>query len=162
MKRIALIAALLLLTISSFAQSGRSIYQKYSDTEGVSAVYISPAMFRLMGKMPELQMEGEDINLAPLVLSLSGLYLISCEDSAIGKEITKDAEKLVAAGKYELLLEAKDSGEAVRIYTVGDDKTVTGFVMIAADSSETTFICLDGTMEREELENLLAQSMATE
>lgn len=162
MKRIALIAALLLLTISSFAQNGRSIYQKYSDTEGVSAVYISPAMFRLMGKMPELQMEGEDVNLAPLVLSLSGLYLISCEDSAVGKEIIKDAEKLVAAGKYELLLEAKDSGEAVRIYTVGDDKTVTGFVMIAADSSETTFICLDGTMEREELENLLAQSMATE
>lgn len=162
MKRIALIAALLLLTISSFAQNGRSIYQKYSDTEGVSAVYISPAMFRLMGKMPDLQMEGEDINLAPLVLSLSGLYLISCEDSAVGKEIIKDAEKLVAAGKYELLLEAKDSGEAVRIYTVGDDKTVTGFVMIAADSSETTFICLDGTMEREELENLLAQSMATE
>ena len=162
MKRIALIAALLLLTISSFAQNGRSIYQKYSDTEGVSAVYISPAMFRLMGKMPELQMEGEDINLAPLVLSLSGLYLISCEDSAVGKEIIKDAEKFVAAGKYELILEAKDSGEAVRIYTVGDDKTVTGFVMIAADSSETTFICLDGTMEREELENLLAQSMATE
>lgn len=162
MKRIALIAALLLLTISSFAQNGRSIYQKYSDTEGVSAVYISPAMFRLMGKMPELQMEGEDINLAPLVLSLSGLYLISCEDSAVGKEIKKDAEKFVAAGKYELLLEAKDSGEAVRIYTVGDDKTVTGFVMIAADSSETTFICLDGTMDREELENLLAQSMATE
>ena len=162
MKRIALIAALLLLTISSFAQNGRSIYQKYSDTEGVSAVYISPAMFRLMGKMPELQMEGEDVNLAPLVLSLSGLYLISCEDSAVGKEIIKDAEKFVAAGKYELLLEAKDSGEAVRIYTVGDDKTVTGFVMIAADSSETTFICLDGTMEREELENLLAQSMATE
>lgn len=162
MKRIALIAALLLLTISSFAQNGRSIYQKYSDTEGVSAVYISPAMFRLMGKMPELQMEGEEVNLAPLVLSLSGLYLISCEDSAVGKEIIKDAEKLVAAGKYELLLEAKDSGEAVRIYTVGDDKTVTGFVMIAADSSETTFICLDGTMEREELENLLAQSMATE
>lgn len=161
MKRIALIAALLLLTISSFAQNGRSIYQKYSDTEGVSAVYISPAMFRLMGKMPDLQMEGEDVNLAPLVLSLSGLYLISCEDSAVGKEIIKDAEKLVAAGKYELLLEAKDSGEAVRIYTVGDDKTVTGFVMIAADSSETTFICLDGTMEREELENLLAQSMAT-
>ena len=162
MKRIALIAALLLLTISSFAQNGRSIYQKYSDTEGISAVYISPAMFRLMGKMPDLQMEGEDVNLAPLVLSLSGLYLISCEDSAVGKEIIKDAEKLVAAGKYELLLEAKDSGEAVRIYTVGDDKTVTGFVMIAADSSETTFICLDGTMEREELENLLAQSMATE
>ena len=162
MKRIALIAALLLLTISSFAQNGRSIYQKYSDTEGVSAVYISPAMFRLMGKMPELQMEGEEVNLAPLVLSLSGLYLISCEDSAVGKEIIKDAEKFVAAGKYELLLEAKDSGEAVRIYTVGDDKTVTGFVMIAADSSETTFICLDGTMDREELENLLAQSMATE
>ena len=47
MKRIIIIATLLLASISAFAQSGKSIYQKYSDAENVSAVYISSAMFRM-------------------------------------------------------------------------------------------------------------------
>ena len=157
-----MIAAMLLLTISSFAQDGKSFYQKYSDTEGVSAVYISSAMFRLMGRIPDLDVEGEDINLAPIIQSLSGLYLISSEDKAVGGDIKADADRFVAGGRYELLLEVKDSGEIVRIYTMGTEKTVSGFVMIAADDAETTFIYLDGKMNREDLENLLAQSMAKE
>ena len=54
MKRIVIIAILLLASIFSFAQTGKSIYQKFSDAEGVSAVYNSPAMFRLIGKIPDL------------------------------------------------------------------------------------------------------------
>ena len=67
MKRTIIIAALLLASIFSFAQTGKSIYQKYSDAAGVSAVYISPAMFRLIGKIPDLHVEGEDVNLAPRI-----------------------------------------------------------------------------------------------
>ncbi|MBP5720317.1 MAG: DUF4252 domain-containing protein [Bacteroidales bacterium] len=159
MKRIAILAALLLTTIASFAQNGKSIYQKYSEAEGVSAVYISPAMFRLIGKIPELSVEGEDINLAPVIQSLSGLYLIDSENPKINAELKAEAERFVSSGRYELLMEAKDAGEIVRMYTVGDDKTVNGFVMIADEANETTFIYLDGKMNRDDLENLLAEQM---
>jgi hypothetical protein len=159
MKRIAILAALLLTTIASFAQNGKSIYQKYSEAEGVSAVYISPAMFRLIGKIPELSVEGEDINLAPIIQSLSGLYLIDSENPKINAELKAEAERFVSSGRYELLMEAKDAGEIVRMYTVGDDKTVNGFVMIADEANETTFIYLDGKMNRDDLENLLAEQM---
>ena len=159
MKRIAILAALLLTTIASFAQNGKSIYQKYSEAEGVSAVYISPAMFRLIGKIPELSVEGEDINLAPVIQSLSGLYLIDSENPKINAELKAEAERFVSSGRYELLMEAKDGGEIVRMYTVGDDKTVNGFVMIADEANETTFIYLDGKMNRDNLENLLAEQM---
>lgn len=159
MKRIAILAALLLTTIASFAQNGKSIYQKYSEAEGVSAVYISPAMFRLIGKIPELSVEGEDINLAPVIQSLSGLYLIDSENPKINAELKAEAERFVSSGRYELLMEAKDAGKIVRMYTVGDDKTVNGFVMIADEANETTFIYLDGKMNRDDLENLLAEQM---
>ena len=159
MKRIAILAALLLTTIASFAQNGKSSYQKYSEAEGVSAVYISPAMFRLIGKIPELSVEGEDINLAPVIQSLSGLYLIDSENPKINAELKAEAERFVSSGRYELLMEAKDAGEIVRMYTVGDDKTVNGFVMIADEANETTFIYLDGKMNRDDLENLLAEQM---
>ena len=44
MKKLFIIAATLLLGIFAHAQDGKSIYNKFSDEEGVSAVYISPSM----------------------------------------------------------------------------------------------------------------------
>jgi hypothetical protein len=160
MKRIVIIAALLLITIASFAQNGKSIYQKYSNAEGVSAVYISPAMFRLIGKIPDLTVEGENVNLAPIIQSLSGLYLIDSENPLINASLKTDAEMFVQSGRYELLMEAKESGEVVRMYTDGTETIVNGFVMIADEGNETTFIYLDGKMNREDLEKLIAEKLA--
>ena len=160
MKRIVIIAALLLTTIVSFAQNGKSIYQKYSNAEGVSAVYISPAMFRLIGKIPDLTVEGENVNLAPIIQSLSGLYLIDSENPLINASLKTDAEMFVQSGRYELLMEAKESGEVVRMYTDGTETIVNGFVMIADEGNETTFIYLDGKMNREDLEKLIAEKLA--
>lgn len=160
MKRIVIIAALLLITIASFAQNGKSIYQKYSNAEGVSAVYISSAMFRLIGKIPDLTVEGENVNLAPIIQSLSGLYLIDSENPLINASLKTDAEMFVQSGRYELLMEAKESGEVVRMYTDGTETIVNGFVMIADEGNETTFIYLDGKMNREDLEKLIAEKLA--
>ena len=160
MKRISIIAVLLLVTIASFAQSGRSIYEKYSDNDGVSAVYISPAMFRLIGKLPEIAgSEEETVDLAPVIRTLTGMYLISSENPAIREALASDVKKFVSSRKYELLMEAKDSGQTMKMYTVGDQKTVNSFVMYAIDESEATFICIDGNMNREDLEKVLAEQM---
>ncbi len=159
MKRIIIIATLLLASISSFAQNGKSIYQKYSDAENVSAVYISPAMFRLIGKIPDMNVEGNDVNLAPIIRSLSGLYIISSENPHINSQIKADAEKFIKGGQYELLMEAKDDGETVRMYTVGTEKVVNSFVMLSIDGNEIDFICVDGKMDREDLDKLMAEAM---
>lgn len=159
MKRITLLATLLLISLSAFSQNGKSIYQKYSEAEGVSAVYISPAMFRLIGKIPDLNVDGENINLAPVIQSLTGLYVIDSENPAINASLKADAEMFVRSGQYELLMEAKDSGETVKMYTVGSKDIVTGFVMISAEQDETTFIFIDGKMNRDDLDNLLSEAM---
>ena len=57
-------------------------------------------------------------------------------------------------------MEAKEDGEVVRMYTVGDEKTVTSFVMLARDKEEVSFISFDGNMDRQEMENILAQAAA--
>ena len=159
MKRMIIIAALLLSFICASAQDGKSIYQKYSDSEGVSAVYISPAMFRLMGKIPDMEVEGKDVNLAPIIQTLTGLYIINTEDPKIIASLKKDVDKFISGGKYELLMEAKDSGDIVRMYTVGTETVVDSFVMIAVEPDETSFICIDGKMKREDLEKALATKM---
>lgn len=160
MKRIIILFAALMLTVSAFAQNGKSIYQKYSDAENVSAVYISPAMFRLMGRIPDMEVGDDKVNLSPIIRSLTGLYVINSENASINGSLRADAERYIKSGHYELLMEAKDSGQAVRVYTVGSDKVIEGFVMLAAESDEVTFICLDGQMPRNEFEDLMARELA--
>lgn len=159
MKRIIILFAALLLTVSAFAQNGKSIYQKYSDAENVSAVYISPAMFRLIGQIPDLEVGEDNVNLTPVIRSLSGLYILNSENETVNGSLRVDAERFINSGKYELLMEAKDSGEVVRMYTLGNDRTIEGFVMLAAEANEVTFICLDGQMPRKDFEALLSKEM---
>ena len=149
----------MIASVAAFAQSGKSIYQKYSDCEKVSAVYISPAMFKLIGKIPDLEIEDENVDLAPVIRTLKGLYLINSENPDIRESIISDVEKFVGSDDYELLMEAKDEGETVRIYTVGNEQTVKGFVMLALEAADLTFICIDGEMDRNDLDATFAQMM---
>ena len=159
MKRILILAVLLLSALTASAQSGKSLYQKYSDAEGVSAVYISPAMFRLIGKIPDMEVGENKVNLAPLIRSLSGLYILSSENVHVNDKLVSEVNRFISNGRYELLMEAKDDGEIVRMYTIGNKKVVNSFVMFASDGPETTFICLDGQMDRDELEGILVETL---
>ena len=116
-------------------------------------------MFRLIGKIPDLKAGDSDVDLSPIIRKLAGLYIISSENPAINASLESDVKRFIASGHYELLMEANDSGQIMRMYSVGSEKTVNSFVMFDIDGSETTFICLDGQMDRDELEKVLAEEM---
>ena len=149
---------LLSLSLTAFAQGGRDLYEKYSDLPGISAVYVSPAMFRLIGKIPDVELQDESVNLTPLIKSMSGFYILSTEDRATSESLYADVKKFVKSGRYELLMETKDDGQVLRMYTVGDEKTVESFVMVTKEDSEVSVISFDGKMDREQMENILAEA----
>lgn len=159
MKKFIIVSILLISSITAFSQNGKSIYQKYSDEKGISAVYISPAMFRMIGRIPDIKTNEGEVDLTPVIQGLSGLYIINSENSAVNEKIAKDVNKFIDSGSYEMLMEAKEDGEVVRMYTCGDDKTVNSFVLFTDEGSELTFICLDGKMDRALLEKLLADQI---
>ncbi|MBQ6198940.1 MAG: DUF4252 domain-containing protein [Bacteroidales bacterium] len=159
MKRLYIILILLLVSISAIAQDGRAIYNKYSDLPGVEAVYISSAMFRLIGKIPEVEMGDEDVDLAPIIKNLKGFYIISTEEKAIGDDLYADVKKRLDRGEYEMLMEAKEDGEVMRLYTAGDDFTVRSFIMLTRDAAEVSFIGLDGEMPRDQLEDIVMKAV---
>ena len=158
MKKLYILVAMLLVSITALAQDGRSLYNKYSDYDNVEAVYISPAMFRLIGKIPDVKLECEHAHLGPVIKSLSGLYILSIKQGAVADELAADVNHFIKKGQYELLMEAKESGEVTRMYTVGDDSVVNSFVMLSHAGAETNFICLDGTIPRDKLEELIADA----
>ena len=160
MKKIIAISVMLLLTVGAFAQEGKRLYNKYSDQEGVSAVYISPAMFKLIGQLPDINVEtadGKKMDMAPLVRSFSGFYMLSFEKkSAASAELYKEVTSLVNKGNFELLMEVKDDGSTIRMYTLGDEKVVSSFVCIINEEDETMFFSLEGSMNRSDLEKLIS------
>ena len=157
MKKIYILVVMLLVSVTALAQNGRSLY-KYSDAPNVEAVYVSPAMFRLIGKIPDIDVQDESVNLGPIIKSLSGLYILSISDERLAADLADDVNRFIKKGQYELLMEAKDNGEVMRLYTVGNDKIVNSLVMLARQEGETDFICIDGDMPRDDLENLIAEA----
>ena len=159
MKILFIIAALLLTGIMAHAQDSKTIYNKYSDENGVSAVYISPSMFKLIGKLPEIEIgdHGEKVDITPIVKTLKGFYLLNTSDQGLTKRLNNDVKSLLGKGSYELMMEAKQDGETVRFYTDGDDSIVRSFVMMALDADSATFISMDGLINRDALERMLAK-----
>ena len=158
MKKFYILVLMLLASVSALAQNGRALYNKYSDLPDVEAVYISPAMFRLISKIPDVEMQEGSVNFGPIIKTLSGLYILNIPKSDAAAQLADEVNHFVTKGHYELLMEAKDNGEVMRMYTVGDEKIVNSLVMLSRDGSETSFICLDGTMPREQLESLIAEA----
>ena len=158
MKRIVIILALLAVSVTALAQSGRQLYTKYSDLPGMEAVYISPAMFRIIGRLPDIDVQDGSVNLSAIIKSMTGFYILSTSNPEVGAKLHADVSKYIDSGKYELLMEAKEDGEVMRMYTVGDEKTVNSFVMLSKDQEEVSYICFDGKMDRKQLENILADA----
>ena len=158
MKKFYILVLMLLASVSALAQNGRALYNKYSDLPDVEAVYISPAMFRLIGKIPDVEMQEGSVNFGPIIKTLSGLYILNIPKSDAAAQLADEVNHFVTKGHYELLMEAKDNGEVMRMYTVGDDFVVNSFVMLARQGDEVDFICLDGTMPRDQLEALIADA----
>lgn len=162
MKRIIILAILLLSATMASAQEGKNIYNRYSGGEGVSAIYISPSMFRIIGKLPDLEMktsEGDSMDLAPLISSFHGFYMLDISNPATVSAINKDVASMISKGRYELMMEVKEEGETLHIYTSGNEKIIESFVFIASDGDSVQFFCIYGEMNRSDIEKLIASSM---
>ena len=138
----------------------KTIYNKFSDEKGVSAVYISPSMFKMIGKLPEIEIgdNGEKVDITPIVNTLKGFYLLNSSDDGIVRRLNNDVKGLLDKGSFELMMEAKNDGETIRIYTDGDDNIIRSLVMMALSGSEATFLSMDGLINREALEQMIARS----
>lgn len=155
MKKIIAIAMLAFVTVSAFAQTSKDIYNKFSDQPGVSAVYISPLMFKMMKALPDMKIDGDhSVNITEMISSLDGMFILDVEGNA-AQRLRDDAEKLVKSGKFGLLMEAKDDGEATRIYSVEKGEYITDLVLLTNGGNSTSFIAVSGKLKSDDLAKLL-------
>ena len=160
MKKVFLTLIAGLTALLASAQDYKSIYQKYSDDDRVTAVYISPAMFKMIGKIPEIRIEESDVDLSPMIKSMTGFYMLQTEDTSLAEKISKDVVKIVGGNKFETLMEVKDKGQKINILSLGDDGFIKSLLLTVLDSEETVFIGIDGLMKRDDVENAVSSAIA--
>ncbi len=156
MKRFLLVFSAILLASSIFAQSNNSIYNKYSGKQGVSSVYISPSMFKMMKSLPEVEIyDDKDVHFEQIIKSFEGMYVIEVENIALVKSMISDVESMIAKGNLELLMEVKESDETVRIYVEKEGDMFKKFIMLEREDDSATFISIDAQMPQEAVAELL-------
>lgn len=155
MKKTILIIAAILIPLIGSAQEGKELYNKYAGKKGVQAVYISSTMFELMKSIPDMEVEGEDVNIGGIIKSMDGMYILSVEDRTLATELSDEINKRVGEGKYELLMSAIDENDTMNIYIRRKESTVTDFVMIAVEKASTSVISISAKMPFEDLRKLL-------
>ena len=151
MKRLVLAAALLLVTLASWAQTaGQGIYKKFANEKNVSGVYISPAMFSIVKRLPD--MDDEDIK---AIKSLSGFYVMEITSNAVAAKVKNEVNSLVSKNGYELYMEAVDEDEKMQIFCYREAGLIKSIILLAVEPDETEFVCIEGEMSEEMLQSIM-------
>ena len=103
-------------------------------------------------------MKDSPVDIGSLIKELKGMYLLGSEDTEIIESLKDDVKKYIKKNKFEMLMEIKEKGETIKIYTDGSDKTVYQIVVTATGEDGFKFICLDGEINRKDLEKAIAES----
>ena len=157
MKKIIIIALAFIISMASAAaqNSKKQIYIDYSGKPGVSAVYISPAMFKLMKSVPDIEINDQDVNFSRFIRTLEGMYILNIEEPEMASQLVRDVEKELINGRHELLMEAVEGSETTRIYVVEKDSIISDLVLLARDGSSTSYISITGQMPLEEISKMI-------
>ncbi len=152
---ITLIIMALLVIPAANGKDRKKLYSEYSGRPGVSAIYISPAMFKLIKSIPDVQINDEEVNLSGVIRSLEGMYILSTDDREISDQLRKDVEKELTSGRYEMLMEAVEGKETTRIFMLNDGKNISDLILLSKNGNSTSFISITGQMPTDEVSKMI-------
>ena len=158
-----LITLVMLLSLGTAALAGnqttklRSLASSYKGAEGFEIVDIGGIGLGLLKAAARASAETpEDREALKIFNGLKRLTVVDFSDAApeARDKFLGKAKRILS--KAEMLLEAKDSGETVRIYgtTVGDGSLVEDLALLASDA----LIFIRGTVRMDQVGELVKQS----
>lgn len=141
---------LMLTTITASAQV--KAFEKYSDTEGVTYVYISKALLRMAGAFNMPSAPGT--NMKNIIPKVDAIQIITSMEDDMASRLKREAENIVKSQNYELLMQVDDDGDKVRIYH-HEGKKQSAIIMLTTSDDETVVIAFTGTFTLKDVESMV-------
>jgi len=157
MKKIALLTLAAMMAVTMSAQSGKQLYKKYFDRDGIETVHLSGFLMRTAGRLATVDMDGKDFS--KFARSLKGMYVISAETPEMRSSLAADIRKIIRKGDLESLMEDSSDGQKVMMYISGTGDDVTELAIVTLGEEDVTFVGFEGRMSRAELEQWAAEEL---
>lgn len=148
MKRIILTLYMAIITsITTFAQ--KALFDKYSETDGVTTVYISHNMMRMMGNV-----KAGNKDISKIAQRLDYLQILSCERPSLIPSIRKTAQDIFSQQKFSIVMQVNDEGERTTIYERHYPNGKNEFALLAIERNEITIINLLGKISLQDIQGI--------
>lgn len=148
MKRIILTLCLATVAcLTAFAQ--KALFEKYSDTDGVTTVYISRNMMRMMGNV-----RAGDKDISKIASRLDYLQILSCERPSLIPSIKKTAQSIFNQQKFTVIMQVNEGGEHTTIYGRNYPNGKKEFALLAIERNEITIINLLGNISLQDIQGI--------
>lgn len=131
----------------NFAFAQKAFFDKYDDKEGISTVYISATMLRMMGNV---QAGNKDIT--RIAKRLDHIQVLECERPSLINSIKNAAFAYYKQAKYAVVMKTKSNGEDVTIYEKGYKNGKNEYVLLTVERDELTIVNLLGRVSLEEIQ----------
>jgi len=149
MKKIIMVtvATILMLLTSANAQSLHRFFEKYDNDSRFESVSVGKFLFNLA-----LISNDMDANERELISNLRKIRVLTTNDVQnrdFANDVMKDLDKVVNSGNFESLVEVRDKGERVNIYTKMAGDNYTDLLIAVKDAGEISLIWLNGKLPKE-------------
>lgn len=130
------------------AQNSKALFDKYTDMDDVTSVYISKAMFKMM---PSIESAG--LNLVNMKGKIESLQVISTQRSDLAPKMRNDFSKLIGKG-HEELMRVRDGKTKATFYADMKGDLVKDLIMLADTEGGFTIIQLLGNFTLQDIQEI--------
>jgi len=143
----------LVLVLSSTTFFAQSVFDKFEDQEGITAVVVNKKMFSLLGKMQVKDKEEQQY--VNLIKKLENLRVFVTQSDKKSDEMKAVSDKYVKSSSLDELMKINDKGKSVKIYvrSGATDSQIKELMMFVEGSGteETVLMSLIGDFDLNEL-----------
>lgn len=135
-----ILVAIMLMMTSINAQAQKNPFDKFSDYEDVTYIFISEAMLKLVGTTTIPSIDGIDIN--EIGSKLKSIQIITSE-KCTKNSLKSEAMSIIKKESYEKLIQVSEKDNKVDIY-FKDGKKNSIIVMVNDEKDDTVLIVFSG------------------
>ena len=137
MKKVIVIIAVMLMSVTGFSQS---VFDKFEDQEGVTSVILNQKMFKMLGTMGMDVDDPEMKEYVEMVRNITGFKVFTTGDEKISADMKSTVKKYLGSSSLEELMRIKDGEQTVKFYVKEgkDENHVKELLMFVTGLKEMT------------------------
>ena len=156
MKTIAFLTTLLMLTLGARAQSAMDkVFDKYSEQDGFTTVYISKYMFDMF-RNNEADPKTQD-DFAQVMNKLTSIRILTTDDDPATPatvDLYQEIMKILPSNVYKEVMVVKDKDSNVRFYAREVNNKVAELLLVVGGKDGSALISIQGEIDMKNISKL--------